>query len=1581
MLDLDDIVEVAVFPVPHKTLGEDVAALVVMQAGSTLTEIDLKAILSELLDFEHCPKFLFFVDSLPKQASSGKVSRTAIAKEYADQVTAPLAPNPVASDSDAVASQIAHIAASILGLDHIGIATSLFAIGLTSLDTFRLCAQVQHQLQLEISPADVLRLSTCADLARHVTGATAAVPLRDDPTQNVSPLLRAIAARQHVSTDPLRNVATLLLTVPAEITQSALVAAWDQVIAANPILRAKPMLSGQDVSIEITATQIPIMARETQMRAQDLRDDPAGLHELLSPQDGVMVAAYFVHCAQNTRCLAFVINQFLADGYAHHILVRQLNAALTGAVLETTEIPHDLCQGAIDPAAHVPKDTLAPFETGAVPDFDMLRVDLPIGLWARMGEVAKSEAVTPFSIGLAAFSHILERLTGDAFPVWFATQKRRTADDFMTIANATRPQFVQSQAKDASLVGYANALLSGVLTGDWRLEAVPHRDSTPCWFEIADEAENLSRIIGTVPGPLDVLLHHSVDPGQAGLELSLYPATLDHSGHVSLKYDRNLMSPDKASALLDGFTCLLQGGLDAPSARLSSIASCQHEVSLPAWPVTRAAHYKDVYADFLRQCDLTPETNAIVSDTTNFSFAELKQVVQTLSGLMRRETGDTPLRVAAIAAQGAPAVQSQICVLAAFLAARATDSIFMPVGAQATSTQCQADLNDLGIDLIFGALDDPRIQDMGDPAALELPQLSQITTTRLSTQQRPQLPDVTQIIYSSSGTTGPQKKICVSADRFTDYFNGLHQGDLIAAAPSLAGANVSFDVWMYDVLFAVLSGHAAIFVPQQRRTCDILAKAAELGAQNLSLTPSVAASALAEDSSVFQQFRTLYLIGEALNANLRVALCKGSPDTNLVNCYGTTETSISATLQKLHVEEGGIVRLGAAIPGFEVFILDRVTLQQQMAGWPGEVVIIQPSSRSTYLSDKMAKALNLQLYDGRIVQRTGDVGVITKQGDLTLVGRIDRQVQINGTRIELNAVEDIAETINGVAASAALYTQASARIQLYVVLAQTADPDVTIAQMRQSLVDHLPRAVQNLDVFEVSKIPLGPTGKKRRDLLVQQDVLQTPTKTARRRDAIPPGAITDTFARLWESVLPKDPARQLTPQSNFFDEGGTSLDMLRLAGVIAKELKTDVAEELLFANPALEKQARAIAGQLKVASKLPHGTQAVLISDPRTANANIRIVALPSLFGETSIGGNFTALGIDGVCVWGMRPAQIGTNLISTDAWVGMVSDIADWILATDTGQETILLGYSMGGWMCWAINLELQGRGHKSIRAISFDGPVNQLRSNRSLVRAFIETTKAKCPHYQPCDMLLFHRITSNNIQQLPHHGEAWAQTEEINLQTVALPTIDHIDLARPKVLRAQKPILEAFINHNDIGKPPPSEYIDFLGFRMYALMSRPTPPSEVEVRDLIAQFDINFVADSLGSGLICLALATGNPEIVAKAVHEVKKSQSLIANKKVVRRALVFVRLALEKMDAETATKAEILAEYENDLSASFLAYAAKKTDKVQNLRPIWHDDRSGPIHSQDWIERSFKFKKPMFTLKRYRRLYHFLARPLTK
>jgi acyl-CoA synthetase (AMP-forming)/AMP-acid ligase II len=80
LMDHPSVQQVVTFAMPHDTLGEEVAAAVVLREGESLTECALKDFAAERLADFKLPRKILFLDEIPKGAT-GKLQRIGLAKK------------------------------------------------------------------------------------------------------------------------------------------------------------------------------------------------------------------------------------------------------------------------------------------------------------------------------------------------------------------------------------------------------------------------------------------------------------------------------------------------------------------------------------------------------------------------------------------------------------------------------------------------------------------------------------------------------------------------------------------------------------------------------------------------------------------------------------------------------------------------------------------------------------------------------------------------------------------------------------------------------------------------------------------------------------------------------------------------------------------------------------------------------------------------------------------------------------------------------------------------------------------------------------------------------------------------------------------------------------------------------------------------------------------------------------------------------------------------------------------------------------------------------------------------------------
>jgi acyl carrier protein len=153
------VAQAVTFSVPHATLGEDIATAVVLVAGSSVTEQELREMaLNQLANYK-VPSQVVVVDEIPKGAT-GKLQRIGLA----DQLMGRLRVEYAAPSSQTEAA-VAEIWAGVLGVRQVGVHDNFFRLGGDSLHATQAVSRMSAAFQIELPVTAMFREPTVAGQA------------------------------------------------------------------------------------------------------------------------------------------------------------------------------------------------------------------------------------------------------------------------------------------------------------------------------------------------------------------------------------------------------------------------------------------------------------------------------------------------------------------------------------------------------------------------------------------------------------------------------------------------------------------------------------------------------------------------------------------------------------------------------------------------------------------------------------------------------------------------------------------------------------------------------------------------------------------------------------------------------------------------------------------------------------------------------------------------------------------------------------------------------------------------------------------------------------------------------------------------------------------------------------------------------------------------------------------------------------------------------------------------------------------------------------------------------------------------
>lgn len=171
--EIDDVLmqhqavsEAVSFGVPHPTLGEDVAAAVVLRSNQTLSMLELRQFASTKLADHKIPRQIVFLAEIPK-GPTGKFQRVLLAEKLKDELAKIRASTPITANTPLTPTEAALLPLwqDVLEQRTITIQDDFLALGGDSIMAGRLLLQVEHQFGVMLTLKDIFATPTIASMA------------------------------------------------------------------------------------------------------------------------------------------------------------------------------------------------------------------------------------------------------------------------------------------------------------------------------------------------------------------------------------------------------------------------------------------------------------------------------------------------------------------------------------------------------------------------------------------------------------------------------------------------------------------------------------------------------------------------------------------------------------------------------------------------------------------------------------------------------------------------------------------------------------------------------------------------------------------------------------------------------------------------------------------------------------------------------------------------------------------------------------------------------------------------------------------------------------------------------------------------------------------------------------------------------------------------------------------------------------------------------------------------------------------------------------------------------------------------
>lgn len=408
----------------------------------------------------------------------------------------------------------------------------------------------------------------------------------------------------------------------------------------------------------------------------------------------------------------------------------------------------------------------------------------------------------------------------------------------------------------------------------------------------------------------------------------------------------------------------------------------------------------------------------------------------------------------------------------------------------------------------------------------------------------------------------------------------------------------------------------------------------------------------------------------------------------LINVYGLTETTIANLHADLSHQSplSGHVPIGYPLPGNELRVVDE-NRHNVSQGQTGELLIAGIQLARAYLNrpEITEQRFFLDPDDQKRWFCTGDRVLIGPNSELYFIGRTDRQVKVNGVRIEIEEIERAIQDHAAVKESFAMMHRYANNNEILVAF-YVSDSSGLEPDLREHLAERLPTMMLPHRYVQVPTLPLNNRGKIDSTALV--GLLSHPGNSADIREPtfLPATDLDRQLHAIWMEVLGHG---DFATSDNFFAIGGDSLSATRLLSLIEQRLGQRLPLASLFRNPTLASLATRLAGGSAVGR--PRFRSLVTIQSQGDATP---LYVVHGGGGDVFIHLQLARCLAPRRPVFGLQALGIDGSEARHRTVKEMASHYANEILNFQPQGPIHLLGYSGGGWYAWAVAAEILSRG-----------------------------------------------------------------------------------------------------------------------------------------------------------------------------------------------------------------------------------------------------------------------------------------------
>ncbi|WP_133054016.1 non-ribosomal peptide synthetase, partial [Niastella yeongjuensis] len=632
---------------------------------------------------------------------------------------------------------------------------------------------------------------------------------------------------------------------------------------------------------------------------------------------------------------------------------------------------------------------------------------------------------------------------------------------------------------------------------------------------------------------------------------------------IRFDYNGNIYAEDKVRQLQECLTQIIEQIVNDPSAAVKDITGLSDEERNKVLRsfndiVPNYTGYQSVTALIEAEAVRHPENVAISFGSTAVSYRELNDQAGRLAAYLINNYGIGANDRIGILLDRSP------LMIVGVLGVLKAGGAYVPIDPEYPRTRREYILQDAGVKVLLTQSD--YIYDLdayqGPIVAMDL-QLSGITDAPVHSAAT--AGEALAYVIYTSGSTGNPKGCAITHGSLSNYIQWSNNYYFSNGKPASFGlfTSLSFDLTVTSIFCTLTQSGTLTVYPQTTALAEVLMHSfsAESSVNSIKLTPShiglMKYLTLSSDT-----MRRAIVGGEQLTAEQVDILKKIAPAIEIYNEYGPTETTVGCVVAR--IEQGERVVIGKPIAHTAIYILNE---DNNPCGTdiPGEICIAGAGLAYGYLNNPeltAAKFVSNPYGAGERMYRTGDLGKWLPDGSLVFIGRRDDQVKIRGYRVEPGEIENVILKYESVDTAVVMVRSNNDEQELAAYI--KAKSELDLSALKSWLLTRLPAWMLPAHLLQLDSLPLTVNGKIDRSKLPAPGAFN---RLESQGHELPRNEIEEQLVQIWRELLGR---ARISITDNFFDVGGNSIRIVRLASLVSNLLGREISVALLFEYPSIK---------------------------------------------------------------------------------------------------------------------------------------------------------------------------------------------------------------------------------------------------------------------------------------------------------------------------------------------------------------------------------------------------------------------------